>query len=356
MATSEIRRLFDQFFTFNPTYQILICKNHEYAIRTNQISAHLDNYHQDILPSSRKELAVYIKSSYTDDIRYPTEKIPPIAYLSIKKDYLKCLYLIGDNNKPCGYITSSLKNIKRHLKDNHNWTNPKKRGRARRIDNSDRASSLWQNGIFCQQFYLIGSDHRLFEVASPDTVAPASELAEIGTKKLEIRLSELDPATRPDPAVISRLEPNPWLNRAGWARHLAGFDKDTIRSWTELPDSDDSDDLDQLDLEILTYTIRFLKHLIYKAQNIASSASYPQAALFYINRKETGQSTSEKPFNAKLEKATIDRYISYWIKIFIYLYKTWELPLSERPAYIVTVRLNKRFRKLKESIWTWVNK
>ncbi|CAN9476995.1 unnamed protein product [Alternaria alternata] len=50
-------------------------------------------------------------------------------------------------------------------------------------------------------------------------------------------------------------------------------------------------------------------------------------AMMYINRRELGNTTSEKPLNAQQTGKTIVKYSNVWLEIIAYIWRTHELPV-----------------------------
>ena len=74
---------FNDFWSFNADYQILICKKHQYAIRKANITSHLNQLHKEYTKETRKELANYGMGLNIEEPIYPTDIIKknPISRL-----------------------------------------------------------------------------------------------------------------------------------------------------------------------------------------------------------------------------------------------------------------------------------
>ena len=325
MAESTTKIKFEQTFYYNSHYNVLICKGHSYAIRYPSVASHLNELHKDIDPKYRSLLAQFTSSLFTNQPIYPSEPIVPLPFLSIQQNCYQCIAPTSSSYQ-CNFIRASEKGIKEHCRKEHQWINPRKRGRYSNL--SAPSSLLWKTNILAQQFFTTGSDQRLFEVLAPSTASSSSqpELFELGSQKLQLRLREAQSAPTSSQAITpSRLEPNAWLERTRWVQHLDRFEKPALRQFYQMPCSENN--------TIPSVLVLAVTGLIIQAQYIATANIIGLASLEMVNRKETGEKTNEKPFNSRFQPGTINTYSNVWAKILIYLLSTWELEPTERPSY-----------------------
>jgi hypothetical protein len=330
MADSIIERFFEPLLYYNTKYNILICKQHHYAIKQTHLKKHLSKYHSNIIPAAlQQQLIQFGLSLYQQESIYPLQPVYPIPFLKIQEGFFKCSY--SQDQHLCGLILGNIGNIKTHCSQKHSWVNPRKRGRYSKISKEDSLPS-YITQVPVQTFYATGSGERFFEIildpnqSSLEETPSQSSLFDLASQKLQIRQRQLG-QLHPTGSSLGLLEnqPNPWLERAGWARHLKGFERDTLRQWISPPDP-----TTQPEQVLLVQT---LQGLILRAQTNANPDRIGLASLEYINRKETGEKYSEKPLNWRLEPATIQKYTSYWVSIVLYLYKTVNLSPPNRPSY-----------------------
>ena len=204
---------------------------------------------------------------------------------------------------------------------------------------------------------MTGSGPRYIEILDPNRPNPESrsesainpDLLALGNQKLELRLREINSdLTTSRPTTPNRLEPNSWLDRSGFARHLSKFEKSTIREWIQIPESDSNNNT------IISIIIQATLGLIFRAQKNAQSDVVGLASLEYVNRKESGENTNEKPLNSRLQPNTIRKYAGFWSKILVYLYNTWYLNDSDRPSYRKSNKQLKTWQKLISTIEIWL--
>ena len=135
-----------------------------------------------------------------------------------------------------------------------------------------------------------------------------------------------DAAARKIEATDESREPNPWLRRTGWARHLAGLDRERLRALVRPADGEDEAELSVIH--------RALRQLIRKAQQVAVTEVVGQPALFEAHRKERAAKPS-KPFNSRMDKTTFRTYTGHWVQLLSFVFRVEEegLEPGERPGY-----------------------
>ena len=70
-----------------------------------------------------------------------------------------------------------------------------------------------------------------------------------------------------------------------------------------------------------------------------------RSALEYVNRRETGEKTNEKPFYARQKVQTVRKYSHHWVKILRYIWRTCDI--EGRPKYILTSNQGRRLQRLR---------
>ncbi|KAF2176498.1 hypothetical protein K469DRAFT_813099 [Zopfia rhizophila CBS 207.26] len=228
-----------------------------------------------------------------DEVVFPEAGSRPVPHLPVLPDGIKCT--ASDNGKMCGYIRRGLKHIQEHCREEHRWENSRIRGRPRNGP-QELPSTMWMEGVHCQKFQGAGRLGRLFERSLEMVFTQATEALERANRKAidEIR------------ADTNRFEVHKWLNRVGWARHLKGLDRGKKEKA-----------LDKVCFAAET--------VMWKAQQASRSSVVRIAAMNYINRREMGSETNEKPFNARQTGKTMERYSSRWLEVIRYILRTHRL-------------------------------
>jgi hypothetical protein len=81
-----------------------------------------------------------------------------------------------------------------------------------------------------------------------------------------------------------------WLNRVGWARHLKGLKRDWLLQMAKKPTYKE---------HALFEVCWAVRMVIWRAQQTSKASVVGMPAMMYINRREFGNSTNEKLFNAQ---------------------------------------------------------
>ena len=298
-----------------------------------------------------------------DEVKVPQEPIAPIPYLEIKDPAYKCEFHLG-GGQICSYIRGDLRNLITHCSQEHSlkgWNNNRKRGRY-----SDNRSILPPNiiRIRAQSFFPSRENSQLFRVIddSPresreqsiertienrEETSTGEALFTIASQKLDLRLRAIEAPDRENIGeVLAENEPNPWLERTGWPNYLSPYTLDQLLSYIAPIDLERDRELGLL--------VKILKGLIWRAYREAKPNLVGLASLEYINRKESGENSNERPLNIAQEPDTIDRYSSNWAIIIIYIYRTYNIASSDRPPYILTPKQKQSIDRLKLLIETFI--
>ena len=338
MDQSLVESSFESAFFWCAAHRVIICKSHGYAIATRSLAWHVNRSHKTVTSDTRKRWIEHAERLGNHTPVCPTVPIAPLPFLKLYKNCYRCTNT-SSTDKECGYIATTLTKIKLHNRTTHFWVNPRGQGRSK---NTLPESSLpYKAGVFAQRFFVSGTDQSYFEVLISRSTTGSShseesdsdceryQLLARGKWVLEVALTA---PTNQVSLSATRLEPNPWLDRAGWAVHLRGFAPDQMRAWIELPS--------RIDLisnptpsAILTTCI---KALFRRAVHMVASGTIPENSRFHVYRKETGEQTSERPLYGKLQGETIVRYATVWCQVLLYISNTCDLPLEDRPKYTFT--------------------
>ena len=359
--------LFSRFFRYLAEFNVLLCKSHGYAISYSAIQYHLSSYHKELSPAIRSKLSTYTISLFTNNPRFPIEKINEIPELPLYFG-LKCELSSILSNSKCGFISRSERYIKKHAKQVYNWPNQRGKGRYSK-KNSEEKEDFWSSNIPCQIFFPIGAIGGYFEVipkaqniSLPGRERP-SELKRLADLNFEKRLQEFNSQNSIIEASQNRLEPNAWLDRTLWANHLSGYSWAEIRTFLTISDnsSDNSENSSDFLLSEPELLLESLTELVHRASNTAKPTIVGRNALEYVLRKETGLESNEKAGKFDLLPDSLRRYINIWRNLVIYLYNTFDLAIQDRPPYepneeqlIFWAKTRKTLRKIRSSNFRYV--
>src|SRR5277367_4023381 len=137
----------------------------------------------------------------------------------------------------CKYICCSKVKMRDHCKAVHKWKNEQKKGRPSYKKRQSKPEQPWISGVHCQQFFAQGSKKQLFEVMKGEGVQEREPEQDMWTKVQKITAERLEHIEKKAKEKVEEAddnaEPNPWLKRVGWVRHLKGKNPDQLRAAVE---------------------------------------------------------------------------------------------------------------------------
>ena len=124
-------------------------------------------------------------------------------------------------------------------------------------------------------------------------------------------------------------EPNPWLKRVGWIRHLKDKNPERLRAAIEPPNPNEEPELQAI--------IESFSRVVSTAQRIAVPETVGINALFEVNRKVMTQKPA-MPFSSAMGEDTLKKYRGFWEQLLCYMYRMQEDEQFEadRPGYQLT--------------------
>jgi hypothetical protein len=172
----------------------------------------------------------------------------------------------------------------------------------------------------------------------PATSEPALSPAERKKREVWEQIQQRQRSQRDESEPIQpeeKFDANPWLRRTKWTNHLEGFTMDTLIPWIQMPSK--KEPVLQSICDSIDRTARHAQQTMSKEVNIF--------VLFKINRKERGKDVN-KPFEARMEDDSFQRYVRAWQQIVCYLYRTHQIPRRRRPRYRFTPAQQTAFQEL----------
>jgi len=253
-----------------------------------------------------------------EDVVYPDPTEAPIPYLKIEERGMRCV-MQGPTGE-CGRVYSDDKRIRQHCQDEHGWKNPRKRG-GRTSEEQRKVGKPWKEGVYYQRFFRTARWHRLFEVRPyeqgrkdaqvSDNETATRRLVEVAFSKVQGEIREVErEAKRKIEPDTNRWVPNQWLTRTGWARHLAGFDHEWLSGLTAAKGKRLRRVCDGVELAI------------WNAQRASRIEIVGLPAMDYINRREVGNDTNEKPLNARQTGKSMKEDVSVVTSITSYIWNS----------------------------------
>jgi len=135
-------------------------------------------------------------------------------------------------------------------------------------------------------------------------------------------------------------EPHLWLNRVGWAAHLAGLDREKVRGLIALPGDE------EVALQVLGKAFEWL---IQDSQYNTVREVVGIFSLFMVNKKEVDVEP-RMPFTGWMDITTVTSYVDVWKRLLLYVFRAEALPANDRPAYRLTDQQEMTHEDLKATI------
>jgi superfamily II DNA helicase RecQ len=346
---------FNRIFQHLREFRIIQCKTCAYAVVPDQMNGHLRDHHKEISASTRQQIVDVVKgmdgvARQQEDVVYPPATATAIQGFPLYDDGFRCQGEDGEQGQ-CEYICRTPRGIQQHCRDIHQWVNDRGRGGNVRKKNRQRSNEMWEEHVSCQRFFRVSQWSRYFQVAKQAERSEEQEsIISRGTKILNLRLREIEEHERRKEveADSHRYVANPWLKRAGWAQHLHRFDHEQLVMLIEpaqkVSGEGEGDEVE----DGLWEACQVTRRLIHKAHRICQPQHVGLAALEYVNRRETGQKSNEKPLYADQMKKTIKKYSGHWVKVLCYIWRTYQR--SHRPTYVLTSRQSRGINLMKQVI------
>ncbi|KAH5708161.1 hypothetical protein HBI18_241080 [Parastagonospora nodorum] len=353
---------FNRIFEYLPAHCIAICRSHAQGIIRSQLAAHLNTKHPELVPNTRIAIVCAVQDEASlqqwafdeGDVLFPDAATRPLPHLPVYTDGLQC--------RECGRIYRSTRGMQAHCRKDHAWT-----GRPSGSSRRERAPAMWTVGIRCQKYHNTGQLGRLFEVgatveAGPAAGSPEADISLAVRAAFSQAVTDARAKQRAQNAAIEadtdRYEFQAWLNRAGWARHLQGLQRDWLLEMIQKPTGKE---------HALSTVCWAAEMVLWHAQRASTSSVVGMSAMMYINRREFGNSSNEKPLNASQNGKTMRKYSDVWVQIIAYIWRTHALPVvrprrseddddddekdeGRRPPYRMTVQQKTCLEQLQELV------
>lgn len=392
---------FDQVFVELSAYRVAVCRSCHQAVLPGAVKTHVNTRHRYLPVEERRQIverALALEqagalASDVDHIVFPSSQDTAVAGLPVWSDGKKCTMRCRDGGQ-CGQVRRTRSGIQQHCRDEHGWVNERARGGRPGAMAAGGQDKVWVDGVHCQRFGRTGALQRLFEVAAPPAEPNTSQPNPEGQQVLlqqqfDTLAKAIVEGDRKAAALIgeqTRFSANMWIRRSGWPRHLRKFDRawlvETTRAPSEQVQDNSSDDDDGEPDEdetasgtasetALARTLLAVSRVIWRAQRASRVEVVGSAAMNYVERREAGGQTDEKPFNAGQKAQTMERYSASWKAVMAYVWRTHHLDVvdadadaegdghegtapaegirDKRPAYELTQRQADAFKRLQQA-------
>jgi hypothetical protein len=345
----------DQFIHL-PEFQVIICKKCKYAVLPSQIDSHFTPQRPHGFTKQErgrivKEVAKVNRLILNEEalkqceFPFPVDTTEPMVALQAPQtNGLRCTFG-SERGFTCPYMCSAVQKMQKHSLETHGWKSKNKGGRPKK-DAPKPANMPWRSGVSYQRFFVQGPKSGFFEVGRGVEDQLSGEAEETRWEKLEKAIDDGmlkvdDVQQRKIKATDESKEPNPWLRRTGWTRHLGDFDREELRALVRPVEAEKEPGLVIIHKAFHQLTRQSQKNAVYDVVG--------RAALFEAHRKEQGKKP-KKPFNSRMDKTTFRQYTLYWNQLLSYAVRTDDLDEEKRPKFKLTSKQQDTFDELMDSV------
>lgn len=331
---------FEELFVHKPEYQVIICRRCRYAVNPAQIKGHIQSKHQHTTTKQQtRDIARFVDNlsgvaRRPKDVVYPNATSEAISELSLHRNGMRCKAVV--NGKACNQVYGERSGMQRHCRTVHGWKNPRRRGKPTGDTNR---STMWDKDQPYQQFFRTGSWQKCFavKVVPEPSQEPTVNAIDTANSWMDGLFEAFKTAQEKEITERCRYEANPWLEHTGWERHIKEYRSWVVQQIREVNVEETSDESseDQIDSErALGRASKGTAILIRRSFEASRVEIVGRHALHCINRRENGAADSNKPFYSKQKVQTIRKYISVWVKVLRYIWRTEAI--ADRPQYRLT--------------------
>ena len=368
---------FEQLFQHLLDIKVIICKRCQYAIVPAQVNGHIQRQHPSITTDERQSIVQAVTAlsniATTPESIKRLHKEDIIKELPVFQDGIYCMYTTA--SEVCNYVCRDLRGMQRHCYIQHQWKNPRRRGGYPKHRQYEETGQIWITEQLCQrlfqarqwpQYFAVQVDRR--SSRSQDEGAMSSEeVAQHGKTILDGFFQDFERARQGDNEQRRRYEPNPWLEHTMWEKHI-GPHKEWVVQMTK-PDRISKDEEDEekggeegertqplgeanggrepvseanndtdaaiADSEAaLEQACKATRSLIRRSYQTSRVEIVGRPAMHYVNRRESGATSNDRPFYGKQKVQTIQKYSNRFVEVLRYIWRTEAV--EKRPKYRLT--------------------
>jgi superfamily II DNA helicase RecQ len=327
-------------------YQVLLCTACEFCVVPSQVQTHLYHHHPTITAKQRQQIEQQVAETSglaqtVDTVVFPSPEERPIPGIPLQNGCFQCTQ--------CQWLSSTLKNMQKHCRQVHQWKSGKGKGGSLKNRQAPESSQMWTTGHYCQQLFKTPTWKKWSKVqpiSQQVDLTSRATLQQAGEDLLQAM--EKDMQQKKDERLVTllstRSQANPWMEHTGWDHHLFGFEKAQLKD-SLYPIEAPKEGLSATETALQKACQATIK-VLYQAMQVCHPSIVPWNALLFVNRRECGAGSNEKPFYSKHRQDTLRKYCTIWVKLLRYLWHSqqWE----ERPSYVLTTYQSKLFASIQD--------
>ena len=332
----------------------MICKECKYAVWPSQIQHHYQGSHHKWGRQAAAELETAVQSwpnvlQYPVELEVPSQVTAAIPALELHTDGLLCQL----DPTQCQYVCRTSRTMVEHLKQRHSWTQQRRRGRVSRGSTPSQPSKPWTT-VHCQRFFNSGQGSQFFVVeqssSQESTSRQAQSIVPVWQQASDVMAQAWDAAEKKETRIITEgeaSEVNPWLERTGWLRYLAGLDRQKLSESITRPN--ETDDAVEAVADRMWSTMESLAR--YCQQTIISRVGH--FVRIEAIRTEKHQ-TKYHPLQPYQNVKSFGDYVRAWQQVLMFFMRTADSKARQRQSG--TWKMPKyRFTKSQRQTWRAFN-
>ncbi|KAJ5557940.1 hypothetical protein N7513_003526 [Penicillium frequentans] len=307
-----------EFFHYNSTHRVWICKTCQWAVTPNRMSSHLASKHARH-PSARtgaQRAAIYAEAMKVnpwdpamEPFHIPPPDARPIHGLPVYNGY-RC------PEESCTYTAPQPCSIQNHRRQAHGPSTGR-RGQPKREDR------LKLQPVKCQRFFVSGIYSSYFVVtpaADERQIRQALEMKEADFIQAQVDLALLrsdgiaEAENEVAPTNNDETETSPWLELTRWPEYVRGHKFSEVASLAFPPSP--------VTEPVLLAVEHSVKRLVQLAFDSISSHRINAFDQVRINSFVQKPGIWERPIQIKLRPSTYSRYRQVWVRLLSFVYRT----------------------------------
>ena len=227
-------------------YQLVVCKSCQYAVWPSQVRQHYQGTNHKWTRQAAHDLETAILS-WPNVLQYPIELTVPsqvdhaLPGLKVHTDGLLCQF----NPTECQYICCSREGMRIHCLRQHGFSKQRRKGNVSRGSTERETPEPWI-AIQCQRFFPSRQGSQFFAVGQVSSQESASRQAQsivpVWQQASDLMAQAWNTVDEKEARIITEgeaSEVNPWLERTGWLRYLAGLDRQKLSESITRPNETD---------------------------------------------------------------------------------------------------------------------
>lgn len=303
----------DAVFRYDETHSLLICISCRYAVNPKTLKEHLRKNHSHLDKPTRRQLEAEWRTVEAHEnitafmeSRAGKEDLALIQNVNLNTNGFKC--------QECDYVSAAISTLEKHLSKSHN------------IPTKLTGDHLI-TGVPIQQIFRDAGYTRVVPTSETSGEPRNEAWAQVLNGAMAtFRRREAEEQLRHSriPTETDKTDTTPWLERVGWARHLAGKDSRALVNAARLPGGEEQG---------LEVAAERTKNLFKRCNENAQDKSGCSRWIRRVIASATDAYTDE-PDNFSVTDETLDKYIIEWQHLICYLLRSW--PSQEEHGMTLT--------------------